>query len=87
MSNAFSQQAPSGGRSKLSFFGVASAVVGGLLLWYGWERRTSTVGRFSSTIGLSLLAKALSNPAVGGFLGPMQGYLQGPIESAQKLLA
>ena len=73
--------------SKPSIFAIGSGIVGGLLLWYGWERRTGMLGRFSSTIGLSLLAKALSDPALGGLLGPLQEYFAAPIEAAQKLLA
>jgi len=72
--------------SSLSIFGVATAVVGGLLLWYGWNRRSTMLGRFTSTAGISLLARALSNPNVGGMLGPFQDLLKGPIAAAQKLL-
>ena len=76
-----------GKRPKPSIVAIGSGILGGLLLWYGWERRTRVLGRFSSTIGLSLLAKALSDPALGGMLGPLQGYLAAPLEAAQKLLA
>ena len=75
------------GKSKLSLFAVASAIAGGLLLWYGWKRRTTKVGRLVSTAGISLLARALKNPALGGLLGPFQGMLEEPIAAAQKLLA
>ena len=80
-------KSPNGKRPKPSFIAIGSGIIGGLLLWYGWERRTGMLGRFSSTIGLSLLAKALSDPALGGLLGPLQGYFAAPIEAAQKLLA
>ena len=75
-----------GKRPRPSVIAISSGIIGGLLLWYGWERRTGILGRFSSTIGLSLLARALSDPVLGGLLGPLQGYFAAPIEAAQKLL-
>ncbi len=76
-----------GRRPKPSLTAIGSGIIGGLLLWYGWERRTGLLGLFSSTIGLSLLAKTPSDPALIGLLGPLQGYFAAPFEAAQKLLA
>lgn len=73
--------------SKISLVGVATGIVGGLLLWYGWERRSNALGRTASSIGLSLLAKVLADPEIGGLLGPLQGLLSAPLAEAQKLLA
>ena len=72
--------------SRISLAGVATGVIGGLLLWYGWERRSNVIGRTASAIGLSMLAKVLADPEIGGLLGPLQGLLSGPLEQAQKLL-
>lgn len=73
--------------SNISLVGVATGIVGGLLLWYGWERRSNVIGRTASAIGLSMLSKVLADPEVGGLLGPLQGLLSGPLEQAQKLLS
>ena len=70
----------------VSLFAVVGALTGGLLLLYGWKRRTTWFGRMTSTAGMTLLAKALANPRIVEMLGPMQSLLSIPLAAAQKLL-
>ena len=68
--------------SKISLLGVTTGIVGCLLLWYGWERRSYALGRTASSIGRSLSRKVLADPEIGGLLGPLQELLSGPLTEA-----
>ena len=68
-------------------FGVAALGVGGLLFYYGRSRKGTLTGRMTTTVGISLLVRALRNPVVAESLGPFRGLLEGPLAAAQKLLA
>ena len=72
--------------SGLPLVAIVSAIGGAMLLWYGWKRRSSRIGRLTSTLGMSLLARAVANPRIAGLLGPMQSFLTLPLTAAQKFL-
>ena len=58
----------------------------GVLLYYGWKKRGSKVGQAASSIGASILFKALEHPYAAEILGPFQNVIKDQLTGAQKLL-
>lgn len=71
--------------SKL-FSGLAILGLGGLLFYYGRQRKGTLLGRVTTAAGMSLLLRALRNPMLGERLGPLTGLFESPLATAQKLL-
>jgi hypothetical protein len=62
-------------------------VIGGALLYYGYQKRDSKLGRAACGLGAGMLSKAIEHPKVAEILGPLQNLFQEQLAVAQKLLA
>lgn len=69
------------------FLGLATLGIGGLLVFYGRNRKGTLLGRLTIAAGTSLLLRAVRNPLFSEHLGPLAAFLEGRLATGKRLLS
>ena len=64
-----------------------SALVGGLIFYYGLKKKDTKLGHMATSLGATILFKVLQHPSAAEKLGPIQNLLQDQLATSYKLLA